>query len=147
MPGRNGFNPNPVTFRPERRGLCRAFSFAWRPEPIPRPVVPPDLTNLPFLIKSAEVLRYQIRKLEYSISSGGGLRAWFKLNLLVTLLLAIPAFLLFPVITAVLVAFAGWAICLMYIVRSLLMALLYALAIAAIVTTVICLILPSRGKR
>lgn len=147
MPGRNGFNPKPVALKPERRGLRRAIPSTWRPEPIPRPVVDADLASLPFLIKSAEVLRYQIHKLEYSISSGGGLRAWFKLNLLVALLLAIPAFLLFPVITAVLVAFAEWTVCLMFIVRSLLMTLLYVLAIAAIVTTVIYIILLSRGGR
>lgn len=103
-----------------------------------------DLVSLPFLQKSAEVLRFQIHKLEYAISSGGRLRAWFKLNLLVALLLAIPAFLLFPVVTAVLVAFAEWSICLMFIVRSLLMTLLYVLAIAAIMTTVIYIFLLSR---
>jgi len=145
MPG-SGFSPKPSVL-PQRRRFYQVSPKVWNPTPIPRPVVAPDLTNLPFLIKSAEVLRYQIHKLEYSISSGGGLRAWFKLNLLVALLLAIPAFLLFPVITAVLVAFAEWTVCLMFIVRSLLMTLLYVLAIAAIVTTVIYIILLSRGKR
>lgn len=121
--------------------------FRARWNPIPEPFVDADLASLPFLQKSAEVVRYQFHKLEYSISSGGSLRAWFKLNLFVAILLAIPAFLLVPVITVILAGVAEWTLCLMQIVQHLLFTLLYLIAIAVIISTAIYLFIYCRSIR
>lgn len=88
--------------------LGRTLKIVWQPAPVRPPEVDPDLTDLSGIQRSTEVLRYKILQLEYELSSGGGLRAWLKLNLLVALLLVIPALLVVPVITFLLSSFATW---------------------------------------
>jgi hypothetical protein len=77
--------------------------------PIPRPEIDRDLERLSFLERVAEVLRYSIARLEYSISATGELRAWFKGSLSLALLLAIPAVLIMPVLTAIFGTFVTWS--------------------------------------
>jgi hypothetical protein len=67
---------------------------------------------------------------EYSLSPGGGLRAWLKLNTAVALFLGIPALLVVPVITVLFTAVSTWTALLLQIVLNLLYA---ALALMALV--------------
>ncbi len=73
------------------------------------PQIDTNFAELGTLSRIAEALRYALSKLEYSLSSGGGLRAWLKLNGLLGLLLAIPVILVLPVITLALGTFATWS--------------------------------------
>lgn len=77
----------------------------WQPSVVPLPVVDPNLAELPTLERVTEVCRYQLLQLEYSLSRGGGIREWLRLNLLVAALLIIPALLVVPVVTWLLGSF------------------------------------------
>jgi len=108
----NGDRHLPVPSRMPTRSIISSIGGTIRasydPRPITKPIVDADLTTLPAIPRIAEVCRYTLAKLEYSLSSGGGLRAWFKLNLLIALLIAIPALLVMPAVTLVLGTFATW---------------------------------------
>lgn len=113
--------------------LVTTLKASWQLAPIPPPVVDPDLTELSGVQRSAEVLRYKLLQLEYAISSGGGLRAWLKLNLLVSLLLGIPALLVVPIITFLLGSFVTWTA---FLFQAALNILYTVLTIVAIVGAV-----------
>ena len=81
-----------------------------------------------------EVCRYSLAKLEYSLSSGDGLRAWFKLNLLLALMIAIPALLVMPAITLVLSTFATWTDFFVVAATNIFWATLAIVATAALIT-------------
>ena len=104
--------------------------FSWRSVPLVPPVPPADIPSLPWAQRVAEVLRYAVLSLEYSLSPGGGLRAWLKLNLTVGLVLGIPALIVVPVMTVLLAGMASWTALLLQIVLNLLYA---ALALMAVV--------------
>ena len=89
--------------------ILAALRRAWRPVPPAPPSVDPKLTDLPAISRVAEALRYSILDLEQAISPSGGLRAWVQLNVLVALVLAVPAFLVIPVVTLILSGFATWS--------------------------------------
>lgn len=72
------------------------------------PEVDRSLGRLSGLERVAEVLRYQILRLEYALSPAGGLRAWVKVNLLLGAVLAVPLLVLVPLVTAFLGAFTTW---------------------------------------
>ena len=114
-----------------------ALASAWRPIPVPVPAVDPDLPRMGFLPRSAEVIRYQVLRVEHALSPGGGLRCWLKLNVLLALGLAIPAVLLVPPVTAVLVAFSTWAGYLAAATLNLLLALVYIILIGAILSALL----------
>jgi len=109
----------------------------WNPQPIEKPTVDGELSSYPFLVRSAEVVKYQMLRLEYSLSQGGGLRAWFKLNLLVALLLAIPVLLVVPAVTALLSGVASWSVFLHQTMMNLTMILLWGIVFIVIVVTFI----------
>jgi len=88
------------------------------------------LSDLPWPQRIAEVLRYGLLAFEYSLSPGGGLRAWLKLNMAVAVFLGIPALLVVPVITVLVTAVSTWTALLLQIVLNLLYA---ALALMALV--------------
>ncbi len=71
----------------------------WKPLPVARPIPLIDLQSYSFLKRSAFYLHYKIRCLEFSLSSGGSLREWLKLNLLLSLIIGMPAVILIPVVT------------------------------------------------
>ena len=133
--------PEPRLPSTRARGLptriMSAWASAWRPVPVPVPKVDPDLARLGFVVRSAEVIRYQVLRAEHSLSPGGGLRCWLKLNVLLALGLAIPAVLLVPPVTAVLVAFSAWAGYLAAATLSLLLALVYIILIGAILSALL----------
>ena len=113
--------------------LGATLTAAWQPTPIAAPEVDPDLTELSGVERSAEVFRYKLLQLEYALSSGGGLRAWLKLNLLVSFLLGIPALFVVPVITLLLSSFATWTAFLFQTALNILYTLLTIVAIVAVV--------------
>jgi hypothetical protein len=90
------------------------------------------------LPRVTEALRYSILDLERAISPNGGLRAWAQLNVLVALVLAIPAFLVVPVVTLLLSGFATWSEFLKQIFVNLLV------AAVAIFLAVLVLVLAGR---
>ena len=114
-----------------------AWALAWRPVPLPVPTVDPELARLGFVPRSAEAIRYQVLRLEHALSPGGGLRCWLKLNVLLALGLAIPAILLVPPMTAVLVAFSAWAGYLAAATLSLLLALIFIILIGAVLSALL----------
>jgi hypothetical protein len=130
-----------------RPAIAKAFQRAWKPVPVPPPEVDPQLTALPLIQRSAEVLRYKILQLEYAVSPEGALRGWFKLNVLLFLLIGIPAVLFVPVITLILGSLAVWTDFLANAVMNILRALVGLLAIGAIITVVGFLFTRSNHKR
>lgn len=132
--------PEALASLPPAQGLIptlgRALRAAWQPVPIQAPEVDPDLTALSPIERSAEVLRYKFLQLEYALSPSGALRGWLKLNLLLCLLLAIPAVFIVPILTAVLSAFETWTALLHAAARNLFYALLYLLGIIILLTFV-----------
>lgn len=126
--------------------LRSSLASAWRPAPLQAPRVDPGLARLGFVPRSAEVMRFQVLRLEHALSPGGGLRCWLKLNALLALGLAIPAVLLVPPVTAMLLAFSTWAGYLAAATLSLLLALVYIILIAAILSTIVSTIGARRGR-
>ena len=80
----------------------------WHPQPIQTPHVNSSLAHLPFVERSAEVIRYSVLKAEYWISPNGRLREWLRLNVAAALIIGIPAFIVVPIITFALGQFATW---------------------------------------
>jgi hypothetical protein len=80
------------------------------PRPLPPPEVCPDLMEMPPIERSGEVMRYQLLRLERSLSPGGILREWGKIVLRCTLVAALPAFLFVPVLTYLLHGFSQWSV-------------------------------------
>jgi hypothetical protein len=114
-----------------------AWACAWRPVPLPAPTVDPELIGMAFVPRSAEAIRYQVLRMEHALSPSGALRCWLKLNVLLALGLAIPAILLVPPATAIIAAFATWSAYLAAVALNLLLALVCAILIAAILSTVL----------
>lgn len=81
----------------------------WEPTPLPPPRVDPDLANFTALERSAEVFRYTLHRLEYWLSPRGWLREWFRFNIRLSLVLAIPSFLVAPLITFALSQLSAWS--------------------------------------
>lgn len=116
-----------------RGSLVRLLQTVWNPVPISKPLIDQNLPDLTAMQRIAEVLRYKFMQLEYAISSNGGLRAWIKLNLLVGLILGIPALLIFPIITLILSSFTTWTA---YLFSMAINLLFFFLCIAAIIAVV-----------
>ena len=120
--------------------LKSAWASAWRPVPLPVPRVDPELPRLGFVVRSAEVIRYQVLRVEHALSPGGGLRAWVRINLLVGLALLAPALLVVPFATALLAGFAGWTTFIALAAANLLQALISLVCIALIIGTIVYLL-------
>ena len=114
--------------------IGRTISASYDPEPIARLAVDPQLPSLTAIPRITEVCRYSLAKLEYSLSSGGGLRAWFKLNLLMAFMIAIPALFVMPTITLVLGTFATWTDFLAVAAINIFWATLAIIATASLIT-------------
>lgn len=100
----------------------------WNPQPLPVPAINPDLEELPAIERIAEVLRYQLLHIEYGLSNRGGLREWVRVVVVLSLVLAIPAILLVPLLTVFISAAATWTAMLFLIAKNILYALLTAIA-------------------
>lgn len=91
--------------RPER-SLITLVRDAWQPVPISVPVIDHDLHEMLVLERVTEVTRFQLHQFEYVVSPGGGLRAWLRMNMLVAMILIIPALFVVPVLTFLAGSFA-----------------------------------------
>ncbi|MCB1234163.1 MAG: hypothetical protein KDM91_03745 [Verrucomicrobiae bacterium] len=74
----------------------------WKQEPIERPVPDLELTPDSWVERGAEVIGWWLARLEYWLSESGWLRAWLRLNLLVSIVLTIAGVLLLPPVAQVL---------------------------------------------
>jgi len=120
---------------PRRPGtLVAALRAAARPVPLEPPQINPDLTGLSALERSAEVLRYSACRLEYWLSPRGELRAWLKLNLLLALLLAVPAVLVGPVLTYCFWTAATWSQFLLATAVNILLTVLAAMGVVVLLS-------------
>jgi hypothetical protein len=81
----------------------------WQPTPIAPPTVDPSLPELSGIERSAEVIRHSLLSAEYWLAPNGWLRAWFRLNFRLAVIVAIPAFLIVPLVTFALGQFSNWA--------------------------------------
>jgi hypothetical protein len=137
----------PATSLPAR--ISRALMLAWRPTPVAPPALDSHLETLSGIERVAEVLRFSTLSVENAISPHGGLRAWLKLNLLVALVLAIPAALVVPVITYLLSGFSTWAQFLAAIANNLLSAAVSMVGMVLVVVIggrIVMSLLASQGK-
>lgn len=81
----------------------------WQPQPIASPTVDPALHQLSGIERSAEVIRHSLLSAEYWIASNGWFRAWFRLNVRLAVIVAIPALMIVPLVTFALGQFSNWA--------------------------------------
>src|ERR1044071_6076956 len=103
----------------ERFRLKDLFRWNWSPKPLPKPQVDPDLEHLAPLTRSAESFRYSILSTEFWLSPDGQVREWMRNHTRLAVLLAIPAFLIIPIITFILWQLVSWMIALVSIVGKL----------------------------
>ena len=83
---------------PDYRELRRL----WKQEPIERPTPDLELTPDSWVERGAEVIGWWLARLEFWLSESGWLRAWLRLNLVVSIALASAGLLLLPPVTRVL---------------------------------------------
>lgn len=114
--------------------LAHTVRASWSPQPLTPPTVDHELESLSPIERSAEVLRFQLLRLEYALSSGGSLREYLKFNLRLAAVLAIPSFLIAPIITFALGQVAAWSAFLLTTAINFLLTLLVLIAIAAILS-------------
>lgn len=96
---------------PQANRLASLWSWTkaqWQPQPIDPPSVDPGIDGLDPLQRSAEAIRYSVLSIEFWISPNGQVREWLKHNSHLAAWLAIPAFLILPIITFMLVQVGGW---------------------------------------
>lgn len=113
----------------------------WNPQPLQVPKIDPTLEHMPVLERITEVLRYQLLQIEYALSSRGGLREWGRVVIVLSLVMAIPAVLLVPLVTLFLNAGASWAALLFLIAKYLLYTLL------TVIATVVVALVAEQGFR
>jgi hypothetical protein len=82
---------------------------AWKPQPIERPKIDPDLPKMPWPERCAEVIRYAFLGAEHWVSRHGVLREWLRINLWVGVCLLAAALLVVPPVTMLLEGVAEWA--------------------------------------
>jgi hypothetical protein len=70
----------------------------WNPKPVTPPTVDPALPNLSGVQRSTESFRYITLKTEHWLSPNGRLREWMRHHMLLSAVLAVPAFLVLPII-------------------------------------------------
>lgn len=129
--------------------IGRALMLAWRPIPVEPPALDSHIETLSGVERVAEVLRFNVLTIEAAISPHGGLRAWLKLNVLVALVLAIPAILVVPVITYLLSGFSTWSQFLAEIANNLLQAAISMVGMVLVVVIggrIVMALLASKGR-
>ena len=113
------------------------FRCRWNPKPVDKPKVDPELPHLDPLTRSAESIRYSVLSIEFWISPNGQVREWLRHNSRLAAVLAVPAFMIIPVITFALWQLAYWMAALVLIAGKLVLFPILALvAILALTLTV-----------
>lgn len=120
-----------------KRSWLAPIRAIWNPSKLESPRVDPLLTELNPLQRSAESLRYSTLKTEYWMSAGGTLREWFKINCCIAVVLGIPALLVVPVVTYLLIQFTSWTALLVQIAKNLVVFPIIAILAIALITAVL----------
>lgn len=68
----------------------------WKQEPLDQPKPDLELTQDSWVERGAEVLGWSLARFEYWLSQSGWLRAWLRMNLLVSIILTSAGVLLLP---------------------------------------------------
>ncbi len=116
--------------------LAHTVRNSWNPQPLLPPTIDEELESLSPIERSAEVLRFQLLRLEYQLSSRGRLREYLKLNLCIAVVFAAPAFLIAPIITFFLGEVAAWSALLLTTAVNFLLTLVALIAIAVVLSFV-----------
>lgn len=74
----------------------------WKQDPIEPPSPRLELTEDSWVERGAEVIGWHFSRLEYWLSGNGWLRAWLRLNLFLSITLAVAGVLLLPPVNRVL---------------------------------------------
>lgn len=130
----------------QRRSILSQLKLRIDPDPVEEPKVHPGLIGMHALERAVEVSRYSVLRLEWWLSPGGALREWLRFNLLLGMVLTIPALLVVPVITYVLGQFATWTALLVQIARNLIVFPLFVIIGIALVSALLT-ILRQLGRR
>ena len=122
---------------PNNRNWRELFRFRWNPQPLNQPKVDPNIETLHPLTRSAEAIRFSILSLEWWLSPEGALRCWIRNHTKLAVVLAIPAFLILPVVTFALWQIVSWSTALISITgRLIIFPVLLLLAVAGILIAV-----------
>jgi hypothetical protein len=121
----------------QRFSLWDLIKTAWNPQPIKPPTVDPQLSELCGLQRSTESILFSMLSIEFWISPSGQVREWLRHNSRLAIILAIPAFLVLPIITFALWQLVSWLVALTSIAGKIIvlpiMVLLAVVVIAAVV--------------
>jgi hypothetical protein len=112
------------------------------------PTVHENFSQLPIYKRIIESIRYIILLLEYKISPQGNLRYWFKLNLVICLLIAVPSIVILPLFglsEVILVRFLGLSDKVIAASNAIFITLLPYLIFGTIVL-IILFIIKTKGK-
>jgi len=93
------------------------------------PRLPGYFSKLTLTGKVAEIVLNLLLKAEYSLSPGGGLRRWLKLNLTLSGLLLIPGLLLLPVVLMIAGSLVAIIASVELILKSIVACIMYSLCI------------------
>ena len=80
----------------------------WDPAPVAKPMIDPDLDQLSWPERCAEVVRHALLSIEHWLSQGGWLREWIRLNLWLAVVLIAATVLVIPPVTALLEGVRDW---------------------------------------
>jgi hypothetical protein len=119
----------------------------WKPKAIERPMIERSFLKLPAIERSAEVLRHSLLKAEHWLSPNGCLREWCRLNILVALLIGMPALFVVPILTYLLGQFATWMLFLAQAARNLIIFIGYMLAVVAMISAAVMFVRSRTRKR
>lgn len=120
---------------------CRAFvGKHWQPKALVPPKVDPQLQELSFAERPAEVLRYSVSKAEYWLSPKGHLREWLRFNIKAAVLLGFPALLVVPLVTFALGEFNTWTTLLAQTTSNMVLFPMSALLVLGLVSGLIYVI-------
>lgn len=120
--------------------LNKSAIVQWKPQPICKPMVDKNVGRLDGLTRSTECFRYVVLSVEFWISPDGCVREWLRNNVLLFVLLIIPAFLVMPVIGLILWQLTSWLSMLQTIAGKLIILPILSLVALLVIKTFIALI-------
>lgn len=126
--------------------LPSRLALLWKPTPIEPPQVDEDLTKLPPIERSSEVIRYSVLKMEYWISPNGRLREWLRFNLALALIIGIPALFIVPIVTLLLGSFVTWTDLMAAAAWNVMCTVASVIATIALITAALAVFRASRGR-
>ena len=88
--------------------LRRLIKRHWQPRAVDPPDIDPALPHLSGIERAAEVMRHSAHSVEHWIAPTGWFREWLRFTAKITLTLALPVFLVVPLITFALDQFKAW---------------------------------------